>query len=52
VLPPFQPLTPDWGCITRSTPMPNTAITQIAVIVIDIGKNSFRVVGLDRWIDF
>ena len=28
--------------------MPKTAITQIAVIGIDIGKNSFHVVGLDR----
>jgi len=28
--------------------MPKTAITQIAVIGIDIGKNSFHAVGLDR----
>src|SRR5262245_1958130 len=28
--------------------MPNTSNTQIAVIGIDIGKNSFHVVGLDR----
>jgi transposase len=28
--------------------MPKTANTQIAVIGIDIGKNSFHVVGLDR----
>jgi len=28
--------------------MPKTASTQIAVIGIDIGKNSFHVVGLDR----
>jgi hypothetical protein len=48
VLLPCQRLTLDWGCITRSTPMPKTASTQIAVIGIDIGKNSFHVVGLDR----
>jgi transposase len=47
VLLPCQRLTLDWGCITRSTPMPKTASTQIAVIGIDIGKNSFHVVGLD-----
>ena len=41
---PCQRLTLDWGCITRSTPMPKTASTQIAVIGIDIGKNSFHVV--------
>jgi transposase len=28
--------------------MPKSASTQIAVIGIDIGKNSFHVVGLDR----
>ena len=28
--------------------MPKTASTQIAVIRIDIGKNSFHIVGLDR----
>ena len=28
--------------------MPKTAITQMAVIGIDIGKNLFHVVGLDR----
>src|SRR5438270_3331102 len=38
----------DWGCITRSTPMPKSASTQIAVIGIDIGKNSFHVVGHDK----
>src|SRR5438876_5011992 len=36
-----------WGCINRSTPMPKTASAQIAVIGIDIGKNSFHVVGHD-----
>jgi hypothetical protein len=35
------------GCITRSTPTPRIT-TTIAVIGIDIGKNSFHVVGLDR----
>ena len=44
---PCQRLTLDWGCITRSTPMPKSASTQIAVIGIDIGKNSFHVVGHD-----
>src|SRR6266576_3651517 len=38
----------DGGCINRSTPMPKTASTQIAVIGIDIGKNSFHVVGHDK----
>jgi transposase len=38
----------DWGCIERSTPMPKTANAEIAVIGIDIGKNSFHVVGLDK----
>src|SRR6478609_2791779 len=47
VLLPCQRLTLDWGCITRSTPMPSTASAQIAVIGIDIGKNSFHVVGHD-----
>jgi transposase len=32
---------------TRSTPMPRTK-TTVAVVGIDIGKNSFHVVGLDR----
>jgi transposase len=45
---PCQRLTLDWGCITRSTPMPKTASAQVAVIGIDIGKNSFHVVGLDQ----
>jgi hypothetical protein len=48
VLLPCQRLTLDWGCITRSTPMPKSASTQIAVIGIDIGKNSFHVVGHDK----
>jgi transposase len=48
VLLPCQRLTLDWGCITRSTPMPKTASAQIAVIGIDIGKNSFHVAGHDR----
>lgn len=45
---PYQRLTLDRGCITRSTPMPRTASAQIAMIGIDIGKNSFHVVGHDR----
>jgi hypothetical protein len=48
VLLPCQRLTLDWGCITRSTLMPKSASTQIAVIGIDIGKNSFHVVGHDK----
>ena len=35
------------GAKTRSTPMAATAQSAIAVIGIDIGKNSFHVVGLD-----
>ena len=42
---PCQRLTLDWGRIIRSTPTPKTASAQIAVIGIDIGKNSFHVVG-------
>jgi transposase len=38
----------DWGYIERSAPMPKTASAEIAVIGIDIGKNSFHVVGLDK----
>ena len=45
---PHQRLTLDRGCINRSTPMPKTASVQMAVIGIDIGKNSFHVVGLDK----
>jgi hypothetical protein len=37
----------DWGCITRSAPMSKTAGAQIAAIGIDIGENSFHVVGFD-----
>jgi transposase len=48
VLLPCQRLTLDWGCIIRSTPMPKTASAQIAVIGIDIGKNSFHVVGHNK----
>ena len=33
---------------TRSTPCPRQFITAIAVVGIDIGKNSFHVVGLDE----
>src|SRR5207244_11506764 len=36
------------GCITRSTPMPKTASVQVAVVGIDIGKNSFHVAGHDK----
>jgi transposase len=37
-----------WGCHTRSTPTVKTASAQIAVIGVDIGKNSFHVVGHDK----
>src|SRR5271168_2326803 len=33
---------------TRSTPMSQNSNTSIAVVGIDIGKNSFHVVGLDQ----
>jgi hypothetical protein len=36
------------GLHLKETPLPKTANTQIAVIGIDIGKNSFHVVGLNR----
>jgi transposase len=32
---------------TRSTPIPRTQ-TTVAVVGVDIGKNSFHVAGLDR----
>ncbi len=34
--------------VTRSTAMPNKSIATVAPMGIDIGKNSFDVVGLDR----
>src|SRR5215468_1834878 len=37
-----------WGECQRSTAMSNKSIATIATMGIDIGKNSFHVVGLDR----
>ena len=46
---PHQRLTLDWGCINKEhAPCPTSARIQIAVIGIDIGKNSFHVVGHDK----
>lgn len=38
----------DFGCIRRSTLMSSSAFSQIAIIGIDVGKNSFHIVGLDK----
>jgi hypothetical protein len=48
VLLPHQRLTLDKGSNLGSTPMPNTTRTEIAVIGIDIGKNTFHTVGHDK----
>ena len=45
---PRQRATLDRGCINKSMPMAKTASAQIAVIGIDIGKNSFHIVGHDN----
>src|SRR5512136_2511820 len=37
-----------WGCKSRSTAMSDKSTPTIATMGIDIGKNSFHVVGLDQ----
>jgi transposase len=37
-----------WGELKRSTAMSNKSIATIATMGIDLGKNSFHVIGLDR----
>jgi transposase len=49
VLPSHQRITLDRGCINRSTPTPRSiSNSRIAVVGIDIGKNTFHVVGHDN----
>ena len=48
VLPPLQRMMLGWGQRQRSTVMSDKSNLTVATMGIDIGKNAFHVVGLDR----